>query len=46
MEVTSRMRGGGRQKDKKNKTEKKRSVSPVMSEQTRGETKRLDLTTV
>ena len=29
------MIGGGRQKDKKNKVEKKRSVSPVKSEQTR-----------
>ena len=35
------MRGGGRHKEKKIKAEKKRSVSPVKSEQTRGETKRV-----
>ena len=41
VEVTSRMTGGGRHKDKKKKAEQKRSVSPVKSEQTRGETKRV-----
>ena len=37
VQVTSRMRGGGKHKDKKNKEEKKRSASSVKLEQTRGE---------
>ena len=37
VEVTSRVRGGGKHKDKKNQAEKKRSASSVKLEQTRGE---------
>ena len=37
VQVTSRVRGGGKHKDKKNKEEKKRSASSVKLEQTGGE---------
>ena len=36
LHVTSRMRGGGRHKDKKSKAKKKRDRSPEKPEQTRG----------
>ena len=36
VQVTSRMRGGGEHKDKKNNAEKKRSASPVESEARKG----------
>ena len=41
LHVTSRMRGGGRNKDKKSKAEKKRDRSPEKPEQTRGTAKQM-----
>ena len=42
VEVTSRMRGGGRHKDKKNKSEKKQTTNPERLEQKRDEEPRSD----